>query len=150
MYYLVKGNWRGEEDSSFEWVIKAESEKEALAEIDDNCEVNEIRVISAEERIEREKEALFEDIRREYILNHYGDCSIREYTKARKQMEEDKELYYDALVEYSKSMRLKHRLLPFIDEKTMTVSEFRQALSALCQAKTDEEFNAVWAAVKKH
>ena len=73
MYYLVKGNWRGEEDSSFEWVIKAESEKEALAEIDDNCEVNEIRVISAEERIEREKEALFENIRREYILNHYGD-----------------------------------------------------------------------------
>lgn len=88
---------------------------------------------------------IFDDIKREYIFNRYGDCSFREFSKVQKQMEEDKEMYYTALVDYSKRMRFKKRLLRFIDSNTITLNQYNKMLIALCDAKTDEEFNSILA-----
>ena len=115
MYYLVKGICNDEFEGSFEWVINAESKEAVLAELDKTWTVTELREISVEERIERKEKEIFDDIKREYIFNRYGDCSFREFSKVQKQMEEDKEMYYTALVDYSKRMRFKKRLLRFID-----------------------------------
>lgn len=138
MYYLVKGICHDELGGSFEWVINADSKEAVLAELDETDEVLELREISVEERIEREKKEIFDNIKREYLSNRYGDCTIREFSKVQKQIEEDKEMYYDALVDYNKRMRFKKRLLRFIDSNVMTLAQFNKALIALCDAKTDE------------
>ena len=100
MYYLVKGICHDELGGSFEWVINADSKEAVLAELDETDEVLELREISVEERIEREEKEIFDNIKREYLSNRYGDCNIREFSKVQKQIEEDKEMYYDALVDY--------------------------------------------------
>lgn len=148
MYYLVKGICHDELGDSFEWVINSDSKEAVLAELDETDEVLELREISVEERIEREEKEIFDNIKREYLSNRYGDCPIREFSKAQKQMEEDKEMYYNALVDYNKRMRFKKRLLRFIDSNVMTLAQFNKALIALCDAKTDEEFNSILAKAK--
>lgn len=148
MYYLVKGICRDEEGGSFDWVVKADSEEEVLAQLDENDEVTELREISVEERIEREEKEIFDNIKREYLLNHYGDCTIREYSKAQKQIKVDKEMYYDALVEHNKLMRFKRRLMRFVDKDVITVNQLDKMMIALCEAKTEEEFNTILAKAK--
>ena len=145
MYYLVKGISNDEFEGSFEWVINAESKEAVLAELDETWKVTELREISVDERIERKEKEIFDDIKREYIFNRYGDCSFRELSKVQKQMEEDKEMYYTALVDYSKRMRFKKRLLRFIDSNTITLDQYNKMLIALCDAKTEEEFNSILA-----
>ena len=145
MYYLVKGISNDEFEGSFEWVTNAESKEAVLAELDKTWTVTELREISVEERIERKEKEIFDDIKREYIFNRYGDCSFRELSKVQKQMEEDKEMYYTALVDYSKRMRFKKRLLRFIDSNTITLDQYNKMLIALCDTKTEEEFNSILA-----
>ena len=148
MYYLVKGICRDEEGGNFDWVVKAESKEEALAQLDEKDEVTELREISVEERIEREEKEIFDNIKREYLLNHYGDCTIREYSKVQKQIEADKEMYYDALVEHNKLMRFKRRLMRSVDKDVITVNQLDKMIIALCEAKTEEEFNTILAKAK--
>lgn len=148
MYYLVKGICHDEEGGSFDWVVKAESKEEVLAQLDEKDEVTELREISVEERIEREEKEIFDNIKREYLLNHYGDRSIREYSKAQKQIEADKEMYYDALVEHNKLMRFKRRLMRSVDKDVITVNQLDKMMIALCEAKTEEEFNTILAKAK--
>ena len=149
MYYLVKGICHNDElGGSFEWVINADSKEAVLAELDETDEVLELREISVEDRIEREEKEIFNNVKREYLSNHYGDCTIREFSKAQKQMEEDKEMYYDALVDYNKRMRFKNRLLRFVDINDMTLAQINKVLIDLCDAKTDEEFNSILAKAK--
>ena len=107
MYYLVKGICHDELGGSFEWVINADSKEAVLAELNETDEVLELREISVEERIEREEKEIFSNVKREYISNRYGDCTIKEFSKVQNQMEEDKGMYYDALVDYNKRMRFK-------------------------------------------
>ena len=57
-------------------------------------------------------------------------------------------MYYDALVDYNKRMRFKKRLLRYIDNNVMTLAQFNKVLIALCDAKTDEEFNSILAKAK--
>lgn len=148
MYYLVKGICHDEEGGSFDWVVKADSKEAVLAQLDEKDEVTELREISVEERIEREEKEIFDNIKREYLLNHYGDRSIREYSKAQKQIEADKEMYYDALVEHNKLMRFKRRLMRSVDKDVITVNQLDKMMIALCEAKTEEEFNTILAKAK--
>lgn len=150
MYYLVKGLCHDELGGTFEWVINADSKEAVLAELNETDEVLELREISVEERIEREENEIFNNIKREYLINRYSDCSIREFSNAQKQIEKDKEMYYDALVDYSKRMRFKKRLLRFTDSSVMTLAQFDKTLTALCDAKTDEEFNSILAKAKNN
>ena len=145
MYYLVKGICHDELGDSFEWVINADSKEAVLAELDETDEVLELREISVEERIEREEKEIFNNVKREYLSNRYGDCTIREFSKVQNQMEEDKEMYYDALVDYNKRMRFKKRLLRYIDKKKITIDQYEKVLMALCKAKTEEDLNAILA-----
>lgn len=148
MYYLVKGICHDELGGTFEWVINADSKEAVFAELDKTDEVVELREISVEERIEREEKEIFNNVKREYLYNRYGDCTIREFSKVQKQMEKDKEMYYDALVDYNKRMRFKKRLLRFMDSEVITLAQFNKTLIALCDAKTDEEFNSILAKAK--
>lgn len=148
MYYLVKGICHDEEGGSFDWVVKADSKEAVLAQLDEKDEVTELREISVEERIEREEKEIFDNIKREYLLNHYGDCTIREYSKVQKQIEADKEMYYDALVEHNKLMRFKRRLMRSVDKDVITVNQLDKIIIALCEAKTEEEFNTILAKAK--
>ncbi len=148
MYYLVKGICHDEEGGSFDWVVKADSKEAVLAQLDEKDEVTELREISVEERIEREEKEIFDNIKREYLLNHYGDCTIREYSKVQKQIEADKEMYYDALVEHNKLMRFKRRLMRSVDKDVITVNQLDKMIIALCEAKTEEEFNTILAKAK--
>ena len=148
MYYLVKGICHDEEGGSFDWVVKADSKEAVLAQLDEKDEVTELREISVEERIEREEKEIFDNIKREYLLNHYGDCTIREYSKVQKQIEADKEMYYDALVEHNKLMRFKRRLMRSVDKDVITVNQLDKMIIALCEAKTEQEFNTILAKAK--
>lgn len=148
MYYLVKGICHDEEGGSFDWVVKADSKEAVLAQLDEKDEVTELREISVEERIEREEKEIFDNIKREYLLNHYGDCTIREYSKVQKQIEADKEMYYDALVEHNKLMRFKRRLMRSVDKDVITVNQLDKMIIDLCEAKTEEEFNTILAKAK--
>ena len=148
MYYLVKGICHDEEGGSFDWVVKADSKEAVLAQLDEKDEVTELREISVEERIEREEKEIFDNIKREYLLNNYGDCTIREYSKVQKQIEADKEMYYDALVEHNKLMRFKRRLMRSVDKDVITVNQLDKMIIALCEAKTEEEFNTILAKAK--
>lgn len=147
MYYFIKGICHDDENAgdAFEWVICADSKDAALTELDETDEILELREISVEERIQREESALSDNIKREYLINHYGDRSLREFSQIQKKMETDKELYYSALVEHNRIMRFKKRLLRFINKKTMTIEQFDKALLSLCGAKDEKEFNAILA-----
>lgn len=149
MYYFVKGICHDELGGSFEWVINSDSKEAVLAELDETDEVLELREISVEERIEREEIELLEDVKREYLMRNYGDLSVREYCAFEKRMQTDKEMYYDALVENGKVLRFTRRLLRYIDKKTMTLDRFDKALTALCNAKTEEEFNSILAKARE-
>lgn len=143
MYFLIKGVCKDDEGGTFEWVINAESKNAALAELDDSDEVLEIREISVKERIEREEKEIADNIKLEYLINHYGDSPMQDYAKMQDQMQTDSEMYYDALVEHNKIMRFKRRLLRAIDKNSMTVAQFDDTLSALCAAQSDYEFNKI-------
>lgn len=154
MYYFVKGEGCDHEgySGSFEWVIKGESKEVVISEVKaefETVEILELREISVEERIEREEIELLEDVKREYLMRNYGDLSVREYCAFEKRMQTDKEMYYDALVENGKVLRFKRRLLRYIDKKTMTLDRFDKALTALCNAKTEEEFNSILAKARE-
>ncbi len=148
MYYLVKGICHDELGGSFEWVINADSKEAALAELDEKDEVLELREISVEERIKREEKEILDNVKREYLFNRYGDCSIKDFSKVQKQMESDEEMYYNALVDFNKRMRFEKRLLRYMDTKTMTLEQINKIMITLCDAKTDEEFNSILAKVK--
>lgn len=62
----------------------------------------EVREISVEERIEREEREFLDNIKTEYLIRNYGNRPVREYKKYQEQMQTDKEMYYNALVESNK------------------------------------------------
>lgn len=151
MYYLVKGVGIviSDEDTSFEWIIDAESKEAALAEVNDEwdemVDILEVREISVEERIEREEREFLDNIKTEYLIRNYGNRPVREYKKYQEQMQTDKEMYYNALVESNKILYRKKRLLRYIDKKKITIDQYEKVLMALCKAKTEEDLNAILA-----
>lgn len=144
MFYFVKGISH-EEDGNYpyEWVVKAESKEGVLEQLEINDEVLELREISVEERIDREKNEIFQNIKMEYLICKYGDLPVREYSKIEGQLNKDLEMYYDALVYHNKTMRYAKRLLRCADLKSMTVDKFLHSLNALCEAQTEEEFDKI-------
>lgn len=143
MYYLIKGISSDEFGGSFEWVLEAESEDAAKAQLMENEICEEIREISVEERIEREEKALSNGIKGEYLYRRYKDCPIKEYAKYQKEMETNPEIYYKALVEFNKMNRLIKRLARRNGFETITMAKFFETVNKLIDAKTEEEFNTI-------
>lgn len=144
MYFLMKGVVRDEHgEGTFEWVLEADSIEAAKAQLDENEILEEIREISVEERIEREKNTIFESAKRDYLYRRYSECSIREYSKYQRQMETDPEMYYKALVEYNKAHRLMKRLNRRNGFEKITIAQFFELVNKLIDAQTEEEFNSI-------
>ena len=79
------------------------------------------------------------------LIRNYGNRPVREYKKYQEQMQPDKEMYYNALVESNKILYRKKRLLRYIDKKKITIDQYEKVLMALCKAKTEEDLNAILA-----
>ena len=144
MYYLLKGKVEDEFGcGSFEWVVEASNQDEAMAQLEDGEELESIREISVEERIEREERELLDTVKREYFFQVAGDIPIREANKKLRELEADPENYYIALAEFNKKQRLVRLLKKNKAYKDWTVGEFEIKINQLCNAKTEDEFNQV-------
>lgn len=144
MYYLLKGKVEDEFGcGSFEWVVEASNQDEAMAQLEDGEELESIREISVEERIEREERELLDTVKREYFFQLAGDIPIREANKKLRELEADPENYYIALAEFNKKQRLVRLLKKNKAYKDWTVGEFEIKINQLCNAKTEDEFNQV-------
>ena len=144
MYYLLKGKVEDEFGcGSFEWVVEASNQDEAIAQLEDGEELETIREISVEERIEREERDLLNTVKRDYFFQIVGDIPIREATRKLKELEADPENYYRALAEFNKNQRLMRILKKNKSYKDWTVGEFETKINQLCNAKTEDEFNKI-------
>ena len=87
MYFLITGTYQDEQDveglecGNFEWIVEADNQSAAIAQLEEGENLVSIREISVEERIEREEHELLEGIEREYIFQIVGDLPIREENK---------------------------------------------------------------------
>ncbi len=144
MYYLIKGKVEDEFGcGSFEWVVEASNQDEAIAQLEDDEELESIREISVEERIEREEHDLLESIKREHIFQILGDVPIREANKQLKELNANPEIYYSALATFNKRQRLLRLLKKQKAHKEWTVAEFEYKLERLSNATTEKEFNKI-------
>ena len=144
MYYLIKGKF--EDDfgcDSFEWVVEAATQEEAVAKLEDGEELESIREISVEERIERETQELLQKVKSEYILQFVNDLPVREAFRKAKELSGNQEIYYLALTEFNKNQRLAGLLKRNESYKEWTVGEFETKVNQLCNAKTEDEFNKI-------
>lgn len=144
MYYLVKGVVSDEYgESSFEWVVEADSLEAAKTKLEKHEVLEEIREISVEERIEREKQAMFHSVKWEYLERRYGDCGVREFTKRQREMKTNAEMFYKALVENNITHRLLKRLNRRNGFEKITIAQFFDLVNKLIDAQTEEEFNSI-------
>ena len=144
MYYLIKG--KSEDDfgcGTFEWIVEAATQEEALAKLEEGEQCESIREISVEERIEREERELLTRVKGEYFFHLFKDVPIREANKKSREVEANPENYYIALAEFNKKQRLVRLLKKNNDYKEWTVGEFERKINQLCNAKTEEEFNKI-------
>ena len=144
MFYLMRGICTDEIDGgSFEWVLEADSEDAARAQLADNEICEEIREISVEERIEREEKSFREAVKWDYLYRRYQDCTVREFAKYQRDMYTNPETYYKALVEFNQMNRLIKRLQRRKGFENITMKEFFDTVNKLIDAKTEEEFNSI-------
>ena len=144
MYYLINGKIEDEfGGGTFEWVVEAATQEEALAKLEEGEQYESIREISVEERIEREERELLDTIKREYFFQVAGDIPIREANKKLRELETDLENYYIALAEFNKNQRLARLLKRNESYKDWTVGEFEEKIKQLSQATTEDEFNKI-------
>ena len=150
MYYLITGTYEDEEGSgNFEWVVEAESQAAAIAQLEKGETLVSIREISVEERIEREERDLLEGIEREYIFQIVGDLPIREANKQMREMKANREIYYLALKSFNKRQRLTRMLKRQRGYGELSMTEYVEVLNKLIDAQTEEEFNNVLNSLEK-
>ena len=154
MYYLITGTWQEEtseglDGGNFEWVIEADNQAEAIAQLEKGENLVSIREISVEERIEREERDLLEGIEREYIFQIVGDLPIREANKQMREMKANREIYYLALKSFNKRQRLTRMLKRQKGYGELSMTEYVEVLNKLIDAQTEEEFNNVLNSLEK-
>ena len=150
MYYLITGTYEDEDGSgNFEWVVEAENQAAAIAQLEKGETLVSIREISVEERIKREERELLESIEREYIFQIVGDLPIREATKQMREMKANREIYYLALKSFNKRQRLTRMLKRQKGYGELSMTEYVEVLNKLIDAQTEEEFNNVLNSLEK-
>ena len=150
MYYLITGTYEDEVGSgNFEWVVEAEDQAAAIAQLEKGETLVSIREISVEERIEREERDLLEGIEREYIFQIVGDLPIREANKQMREMKANREIYYLALKSFNKRQRLTRMLKRQKGYGDLSMTEYAETLNKLIDAQTEEEFNNVLNSLEK-
>ena len=154
MYFLITGTWQEEtseglECGNFEWVVEADNQAAAIAQLEKGETLVSIREISVEERIEREERELLESIEREYIFQIVGDLPIREATKQMREMKANREIYYLALKYFNKRQRLARMLKRQKGYGELSTTEYAEVLNKLIDAQTEEEFNKALSEINK-
>ena len=150
MYYLITGTYEDEDGSgNFEWVVEAENQTAAIAQLEKGETLVSIREISVEERIEREERDLLEGIEREYIFQIVGDLPIREANKQMREMKANREIYYLALKSFNKRQRLMRVLKRQKGIGSLSMTEYSDVLKQLIDANNEEDFNKVLSTIEK-
>ena len=155
MYFLITGTYQDEQDveglecGNFEWVIEADNQAAAIAQLEKGENLVSIREISVEERIKREERELLESIEREYIFQIVGDLPIREANKQIREMKANREIYYLALKSFNKRQRLARLLKRQKGVGELSTTEYAEVLNKLIDAQTEEEFNRVLSEINK-
>ena len=157
MYFLIIGTYKQEETKleleqekeTFEWVVEADNETEAIAQLEKGETLVSIREISVEERIEREEREALSNVESEFIHQMFGHLPIREANKHIREMRANKESYYLALKYFNRRQRLMRILSRQKGVGNLSVTEYAEAINKLIDAQTEEEFNKVLNEINK-
>ena len=155
MYYLIIGTYQDEkaieglEYGNFEWVVEAENQAVAIAQLEKGETLISIREISVEERIKREEKELLDSIKREYVYQIVGDLPIREANRQMKELNANPEIYYLALKSFNKRQRLMRVLKRQKGIGSLSMTEYSDVLNQLIDANNEEDFNKVLSTIEK-
>ena len=154
MYFLITGTWQEEtteglDGGNFEWVVEAEDQAAAIAQLEKGETLVSIREISVEERIEREERELLRGVKSEYISKLTSGLTIRQASKQVKELDANPEIYYLALKSFNKRRRLTRMLKRQKGYGKLSMTEYMEVLNKLIDAQTEEEFNNVLNSLEK-
>ena len=155
MYFLITGTYQDEQDveglecGNFEWVIEADNQAAAIAQLEKGENLVGIREISVEERIKREEQELLDSIKREYVFQIVGDLPIREASRQMKELNANPEIYYLALKSFNKRQRLMRVLKRQKGIGSLSMTEYSDVLKQLIDANNEEDFNKVLSMIEK-
>ena len=155
MYFLITGTYQDEQDveglecGNFEWVIEADNQAAAIAQLEKGENLVSIREISVEERIKREEQELLDSIKREYVFQIVGDLPIREASRQMKELNANPEIYYLALKSFNKRQRLMRVLKRQKGIGSLSMTEYSDVLKQLIDANNEEDFNKVLSMIEK-
>lgn len=143
MCYFIKIIYNDDDGGTSEWITKANSKQEALAELESDMECVEIKEITIDECIAYEEDKMREAVKRDYLIRRLGNVTVKEYVQKQKELNRDPEKYYDALVDYNRMQRLTTRLSKTHNFRKLTIDEYHQTINALLDARTEEDFNDI-------
>ena len=154
MYYLITGTWKEEtteglDGGNFEWVVEAENQAAAIAQLEKGETMVSIREISVEERIEREERELLRGVKSEYISRLTEGLTIREASRKIKELNANPEIYYLALKSFNKRQRLMRVLKRQKGIGSLSMTEYSDVLKQLIDANNEEDFNKVLSMIEK-
>jgi hypothetical protein len=101
--------------------------------------------IPLEEMIEKEQRMLRQRLISKYAAENFGDMSVREFNKMmrRDDEEEQNQMFYKALSEHLKRLRMSEYLEKRLDTEKLTHAEFCKIRDELCEAKIGDEFERI-------
>ena len=154
MYFLITGTWQEEtteglDGGDFEWVVEAENQAAAIAQLEKGETLVSIREISVEERIEREERELLRGVKSEYISKLTSGLTLRQASKQVKELDANPEIYYLALKSFNKRHQLTRMLKRQKGYGKLSMTEYMEVLNKLIDAQTEEEFNMVLSEINK-
>ena len=101
--------------------------------------------IPLDEMIEKEQRMLRQRLISKYAAENFGDMSVREFSKMmrRDDEKEQNQMFYKALAEHLKSIRMSEYLEKRLETDKLSHAEFCEIRNALCSAKIGEEFEKI-------
>ena len=162
MYFLITGTWQEEtteglDGGDFEWVVEAENQAAAIAQLEKGETLVSIREISVEERIEREERELLRGVKSEYISKLTSGLTIRQASKQVKELDANPEIYYLALKSFTVAKAVGSVYISYINASypginsgtkcLLTVETVNNALGSLL-AKKERRFVVCFCRVK--
>ena len=155
MYFLITSTYQNKEEieglefGTSEYVVEADNQSAAIAQLEDGETLISIREISVEERIEREEHELLEGIMREHIHQFVYNLPVKEAIKSIKEMEANREIYYLALKSFNKRQRLMRILKRQKGVGELSMTEYTEIVNKLIDAQNEDDFNKILNEINK-
>ena len=101
--------------------------------------------VPIEKVIEDEQRMLRQRLISKYAAENFGDMSVREFNQMmrRDDEEEQNQMFYKALAEHLKNIRMSEYLEKRLETDKLSHAEFCEIRNALCSAKIGEEFEKI-------